>query len=129
MSGDEARVVFDAELLDGSAGELHAAYPMEDLRAMLTSGLLDRQAFGEVDGGSEAHSRLQQAFDRMLSEMQRAGVDVHQLAADAMTAAQQARDADAETFRQALAASSVALGPLGPLIVDAFHIPTRGWAD
>lgn len=129
MSGDEARVVFDPELLDGSASELQAAYPMEDLRQMLSLGLLDQQAFGRVPGASDAHSRMQQAFDRTLTETQRTGMDVHALATDAMTAAQQAREAETETLRLAHAAIGAVLGPLGPLIANTIRISTPGWAD
>jgi hypothetical protein len=129
MSGDEARVVFDPELLDGSASELLAAYPMDDLLTVLRSGLLEEQAFGAVRGGSEAHDRLQQTFGRMLTEMQRADVDVQQLATDAMTAAQQAREAEAETLRLARSAISVVLGPLDQLIANTIHISTPGWVD
>lgn len=129
MSGDEARVVFDPELLDGAASAVLAAYPIEDLRAVLASGLLDQSAFGEVPGASDAHSRVQQTFSQTLSEMQRADMDVHQLATDAISAAQQARDAEAEALRLALAATSAVLGPLGPLIANTIHVSTPGWAQ
>ncbi|MGH3873877.1 MAG: hypothetical protein ACRDSR_20630 [Pseudonocardiaceae bacterium] len=131
MSGDEERVVFDPELLDGSASELRAAYQVEDLQSLLASGLLDQEAFGEVPGAGTAHGRVQQVFDQTLSQTQRAGMDIHQLATDAMSAAQQARDAELATLRLALAATSAVLRPsgLGPLIASTIHVSTPGWAS
>jgi hypothetical protein len=98
--GETGRHVFDSALLDQTAAKLREKSVVE-LRSELFKALLSKEDFGRVKGGPEARDRLAGVLDGMFAELQKAGVDIADLASRTLAARDLAKKADAGTLAAA----------------------------
>jgi hypothetical protein len=103
---DNGRQVFDPLRLEQAAARLRENTNSGDLTTQLLSNLIPRAAVGNIDGGSAAFKRLQDAYDSMIQELDRVGIDIDDLASRTLAAAQLAHDVDPATQAAARAGHS-----------------------
>jgi hypothetical protein len=94
---DNGRQVFDPLRLEQAAASLRQNSQAGDLQRKLLSNLIPIEAVGNIDGGTAAFTRLQTAYNSMLQELARVGIDIDDLASRTLAAAQLAHDVDPAT--------------------------------
>jgi hypothetical protein len=94
---DNGRQVFDPLRLEQAAANLRQNTTSADLQKKLLSNLIPQAALGNIDGSSAAFKRLQDAYDSMIEELGRVGIDIGDLASRTLAAAQLAHDVDPAT--------------------------------
>jgi hypothetical protein len=102
---DNGRQVFDPELLEQAAGDLRKQNTGQQLQSQLLDSLIPAAVFSpKVPGATEVASRLRESYQAMMTQLSRVGVDLSDLAARTLAAAQVAREVDPVTQAQARAA-------------------------
>ncbi|GAA3265260.1 hypothetical protein Dvina_16600 [Dactylosporangium vinaceum] len=94
---DNGRQVFDPLRLENAASELRQNLKPAELRAQLLDGLIPREAFGDIPGGADAYHRLLGSVQGMISELEKVGLDLTDLASRTVAAAQLAHEVDPAT--------------------------------
>jgi hypothetical protein len=94
---DNGRQVFDPLRLEQAAANLRQNTKPADLQKQLLSNLIPQAALGSIDGGAAAFKRLNDAYDSMIQELERVGLDITDLASRTLAAAQLAHDVDPAT--------------------------------
>lgn len=91
------RQIFDPQRLKDAANQLRQQNSAADLESKLAGALLDPAAFGTIGGGAEAAARLREAYQAMMTELKRVGVDLTDLATRTLAAGVAAAEVDPVT--------------------------------
>ncbi|MFB9239665.1 hypothetical protein ACFFWC_29740 [Plantactinospora siamensis] len=94
---DNGRQVFDPVRLEQAAAELRQKQKPNELQQQLLSNLIPPAAFGNIDGSQAVAERLFNAYQSMLGELEKVGLDISDLASRTLAAAQLAHDVDPAT--------------------------------
>ena len=97
---DDQKVVLDPDLLNEAANRLKQQ-PNANLVNQLAAALAPADAFGQIEGGATAASRLADVLTSMQSELTKVGLDMEDLAARTLAARQMAIQANADTTHAA----------------------------
>jgi hypothetical protein len=98
---DDQRVVLDPDLLNEAASRLKQQNEGSKLFEQLQNALAPPGAFGQIEGGASAQTRLSHVLASLQAELTKVGLDMEDLAARTLAARQMAIQANADTTRAA----------------------------
>jgi len=98
---DDKQVVLDPELLDEAAGRLKQQAGGQQLVDQLRNALAPPGAFGQIDGGLGAQTRLVHVLTSLQAELAKVGLDMEDLAARTLASREMAIQANADTTHAA----------------------------
>jgi outer membrane murein-binding lipoprotein Lpp len=98
---DDKQVVLDPDLLNEAAGRLKQQNSGNALFKQLQNALAPPGAFGQIEGGASAQTRLSHVLTSLQSELAKVGLDMEDLAARTLAAREMAIKANADTTHAA----------------------------